>query len=121
MSDQSPDDAQAEFLDLFRQLCRPERYGWKRTTLSADQLDYIVSRNDLIRAIKLIQEIDPICYTTSTKENALKLREHALHALACISWAMRDNEERMMGNGDNHRFPKTPGPSDFTTDNDFTI
>lgn len=82
-----------ELREFLQSESRPMQYGWKRTKLSHDQLDYIQSRMRLMDAIRAVQAIDPKFYAYSTHETTMKIRENTLHALATMSRAMVARED----------------------------
>lgn len=72
------------------------RYGWRHTTISDQQRDYIIARERVLEAIKVVQKLDWQSIDLNDKELAGKIRENTLHALGTLARAMQANEEAMM-------------------------
>ncbi len=89
-------DQSAEFLRLFRDQCEPQRYGWKRVRLDAQQRDWVIGVQHVIEAIQDIQRLNWPLIDLTDKELAEKIRESALHSLATLARAMIQNEDKIL-------------------------
>lgn len=87
-----------ELSRLLRELVNRQRgrYGWRRSKLDEQQREYIIQREDVLKSVALIQRIDWQSIDCEDKEFALKLRENALHALACLARGMLANEPKIL-------------------------
>jgi hypothetical protein len=101
--DSSPDEAaiaklRAEVDAAVREILsvRPVRYGWKRSALDQQQVEYIVEREAVIQAVLAVQRVCWQSIHCGNQELALKIRENALHSLATLVRAMTLNEERIL-------------------------
>lgn len=74
--------------DALGDAIRRQRVGWKRTKLQIRSVEYIIQREDVIRAVKAIQQVD-WQNISNDQELALQIRENALHSLATLAQAMR--------------------------------
>lgn len=95
MQSETPQDQLAE---LLRELLaeRPVRYGWKRSRLDQQQVEYIIQREAVIHAIRAVMLTDWQSIDLLNKELADKIRSNCLHALATLAQAMRANEDKIL-------------------------
>lgn len=68
---------------------KPRRYGWRRTLLHMSSVEYIIQREDVLRAIRTIHQVDWQYINPDNRELSNQIRENALHALAVLVQAMR--------------------------------
>ena len=92
MTPEQPD----EFRALFRELCQPQRYGWKRSKLCEQQRDYIIGMEAVIRAIHDVQRLSWPMINATDQTQAELIRENTLHALATLVRAMANNEKEIL-------------------------
>ena len=87
-----------QLADALRELLneRPIRYGWKRSVVDQQQLEYIIQREDVLKAVAFVQRCEWQSIDCLNKSLAEKIRENALHALATLAIAMRANEEKIL-------------------------
>jgi hypothetical protein len=74
---------------LFDSMRGPKRYGWKRSLLSQQTVEYIIQREHVLEAILLIQKVDWQNINSDNKELSKQIKENVLHSLAVMAQAMR--------------------------------
>lgn len=74
--------------DAMGDAIRRNRIGWKRTKLQIRSVEYILQREDVIRAIQAIQQVD-LENISPDRELAQKIKDNALHSLATLAQAIR--------------------------------
>jgi len=89
----------AEFLTLFREHVegsKPPRYGWKRSSIDAQQRDYIIDREAVLEMCVRMSKVSWQSINTMDQELAEKIRSNTLHALATCARSMTLNEAAML-------------------------
>lgn len=93
MPEENPD---SEFLRLFRELCRTHRTGWRRCQLDWEQLEYILQREALTKAIQSVKELDPVYFSAPNRETADQIRNNAIFAMMTMLQAFKANEKTFL-------------------------
>ena len=88
------DDApkQSEYNQLGKILedaIRPKRYGFKKSMLCQSSVEYILQRENVLAAIRSIQQVDWQNINPNNKELAEQIKEQVLHSLAVMIQSMR--------------------------------
>ena len=73
-----------------------KRYGWKHSKLDQGQVEYILDRQAVIEAVKLIQRVSWQSINCEDKSLADTIREFALHSLATMAQSMSKNEDKIL-------------------------